>query len=92
MSTKSPFTYDVQNPRWVTNVEAPSKVYAATGLLFLYGMSLYHRRYFRVDNNLINFMAFTAVSAPSAYVYSNFFLNSAENEAATINNNRESSS
>ena len=92
MAEKSPFTYDVQNPRWVTNVEAPSKVYAAAGLLFVYGVSCYHRRYFRVDNNLINFMAFTAVSAPPSYAYANFALNSAENEAATLNNQRESSS
>ena len=86
MAEKSPFTYDTANPRWVTNVEAPNKVYAAAGLLFVYGVSCYHRRYFRVDNNLINFMAFTAVAAPSSFAYANFFLNSPENEAAAINN------
>ena len=92
MAEKSPFTYDVANPRWVTNVEAPSKAYAVAGLLFVYGMSAYHRRYFRVDNNLINFLAFTAVSGPASFGYANFFLNSPENEAATMNNARESSS
>ena len=92
MADKSPFTFDVANPRWVTNVEAPNKVFAAAGLLFVYGVSAYHRRYFRVDNNLINFMTFTAVSAPASYAYANFFFNSAENEAANINNTRESSS
>ena len=92
MAEKSPFTYDVANPRWVTNVEAPNKVYAVAGLMFVYGMSCYQRRYFRVDGNLINFAAFTAFSAPASYAYANFFLNSAENEAAAINNARESSS
>ncbi len=89
---KSPFTFDKQNPRWVTNAETPSKVYFAAGALFLYSMSLYNRRYFRVNNNLVNMMAFTALSAPSSYVYANFFFNSAGNEAACINNTREMSS
>ena len=92
MAEKSPFTYDVANPRWVTNVEAPNKVFALAGLLFTFGMYRYNRRYFRVDNNLINFLTFAAVSAPASYGYANFALNSAENEAAAINNSRESSS
>ena len=92
MAEKSPFTFDAQNPRMVANVQPLNKVYAAAGILFLYSMSAYNRKYFRVDNNLVNFMFFTAVSAPASYSYANFFLNDAENEAATINNNRESSS
>ena len=92
MAEKSPYTFDVANPRWVTNVENTNKVYAVAGLMFVYGMSCYQRRYFRVDGNLINFMAFTGLAAPTSYAYANFFLNSAENEAAVINNQRESSS
>ena len=89
---KSPYTFDVKNPRWVNNVETPNKVYFAAGALFVYSLSLYQRKYFRVDNNLVNLLAFTGVSAPCSYVYANFFFNSAENEAAAINNRRESGS
>ena len=87
---KSPYTFDAKNTRWVTSHgETPSKVYFAAGALFLVSMSLYNKKYFRVDNNLVNLMAFTGVSAPSAYVYANTWYNSAENEAAAINNARE---
>ena len=87
---KSPFTYDASNPRWVANAETPGKVFMAAGAIFLLSMRAYNRKYFRVDNNLINMLGFTAVSAPCSYAYANFFLNSAENEAAMINNKRES--
>ena len=79
---KNPYTFSDHNRRLVTNCETPSYVYFAAGGIFLLSMQLYNRKYFRVDNNVMNLMGFTAVSAPSAYIYANFFLNSAENEAA----------
>ena len=88
---KSPYNFDPKNPRWVTNAETPGTVYMAAGALFVYSLSAYHRRFFRVDSNLVNLLAFTAVSAPTSYVYANFFLNSAENEAGVLNNKREAS-
>ena len=86
---KNPFTFSEHNPRIVTNCETPSKVYFAAGSLFLLSMSLYHKKYFRVDSNVMNLMGFAAVSVPSSYAYANFFLNSAENEAAQKNNSHE---
>ena len=62
----------------------------ATGAIFLLSLRAYNRKYFRLDNNLMNMLGFTAISAPCAYTYANFFFNSAENEAALINNQRES--
>ena len=92
MAEKSPFTFDVANPRWVTNYETPNLAYGLSAAMFLFSIRCYHRRFFRVDGNLINFMAFTAFSAPASYGYVGFFANSAENEAARINNQREASS
>ena len=92
MAEKNPYTFDAQNPRWVVDVKPMNKVYAAAGILFLYSLSAYNRKYFRVDNNLVNFMFFTACSAPASYAYANFWYNNAQNEAAAINNHRESSS
>ena len=86
MAEKSPYTFDVANPRWVTNYEKPNLAYAVSAAMFLYGMRCYHRRYFRVDGNIINLMAFAALSAPASYGYGGLFLNSGENEAAAINN------
>ena len=91
MADKSPFSFDASNRRWVTNAETPTTVYFAAGVIFAYSLRAYNRKYFRVDNNLMNLLGFTAVSAPCSYAYANFFLNSAENEAAMINNKRESS-
>ena len=89
MAEKSPYTFDSKNSRWVTNAEAPTTVYMATGLIFALSMRAYTRKYFRVDNNLMNLLGFTAISAPCSFVYANTMLNSAENEAALMNNKRE---
>ena len=85
----SPFTMDEKNPRLVSNVSDTSMVYTATGLLFVGSMMWYQKRFFRVDQNALNLLGFTVASVPASYAYANFFLNSAENEAATLNNARE---
>ena len=90
MAEKNPFTFDSVNTRWVTNTQGPTTVYMAAGAIFLLSLRSYNRRYFRLDNNLMNMIGFTAVSIPCSYTYANFLFNSAENEAALINNQRES--
>ena len=89
MAEKNPFTFDSVNTRFVTNTQAPTTVYMAAGAIFLLSMRSYNRRYFRLDSNLMNLLGFAAISAPCSYTYANFFFNSAENEAALINNQRE---
>ena len=86
---KNPFTFDSHNPRLVTGVETPSNVLPVAGAIFTASVLMYNKRFFRVDKNLVNLLAFTAASAPASYVYANFFLNTAVNEAGQINNARE---
>ena len=86
---QNPFTFSTQNPRMVTNVETPSKVLWGTAAVFLLGLNMYNRKYFRFDGNIINLAAFTVASVPASYTYANFFLNTKENEAGLINNQRE---
>ena len=86
---KSPFTFDEKNPRLVKDAATPGLVYSAAGVLFLASVSMYNRRFFRVDQNVANMLAFTVASAPASYSISNFIFNDAETEAACINNARE---
>ena len=71
-------------------MEQPSKVMWGTAAIFGLSMRLYTRRFFRVDNNFLNLMVFAVASGPAAYSYANYFLSSAEVDAAAINNKRES--
>jgi len=43
----------------------------------------------RIDGNAVAAGAFAAFSLPAAYAYSKFFLSTAEDEAAIMNNTRE---
>ena len=85
----SPYKFDSKNPRLVADASRNNIVYTAAGAIFLGSMMWYNKRYFRVDQNAANFAAFTVASLPASYAYSNFFLSSAESEAACINNERE---
>lgn len=84
-----PFKFDSVNPRLVTNVQANNTVYYAAAGLFLLSMRVYHRRIFRVDENSLNLAGFAAASALASYSYASFLLDSAENEAGLINNEKE---
>ena len=84
-----PYKFDSKNPRLVSDAQRPGMVYAAAGALFLYSVSWYNKRFFRIDQNAMNMVAFTIASIPASYSYANYFFNSAETEAACINNARE---
>ena len=86
---KSPFQYDPTRPRTVLDCERPQSVYALAGALFLGSVMMYNRRYFRVDNNLVNLAGFTFASVPASYSYASFILSSPEIEAGMINNQQE---
>jgi len=58
----------------------------ATAAIFLGSVYLYNRRFFRIDSNSVNMLAFTVASLPASHAYANFLFNSAETEAALINN------
>lgn len=85
----SPYKFEEKNPRLVSNVQDTSMVNMAAGALFLGSLMWYNKRYFRLDSNALNLAGFTLASLPASYVYANFALNSAENEAALANNARE---
>ena len=84
-----PYKFDEKNPRLVINKDQPQLVYAATGAIFLLSLRWYNRRYFRIDQNVMNMVAFTGVSVPASYSIANFAFNDAETEAALMNNARE---
>ena len=86
---KNPFQFSESNPRLVVGKERSALVYSAAGLLFLGSMAWYNKRYFRIDQNAVNMMAFTIASVPASYSYASFMLSDAETEAACMNNDRE---
>ena len=86
---KNPFSFDEKNPRLVLNRERSGFIYAAAGLLWVGSMAWYNKRYFRIDQNAMNMLAFTAASVPASFAYANFVLSDPETEAACINNDRE---
>ena len=84
-----PYKFDAKNPRLVADRQRPGLVYTAAGGIFLASLAWYNKRFFRIDQNAMNMVAFTVASVPASYSYANFFLNDAETEAACINNDRE---
>ena len=86
---KNPFKFSDANPRLVVEKQRSSLVYSASALIFMGSLAWYNKRYFRIDQNAVNFMAFTIASMPASYSYASFFLSDAETEAACINNDRE---
>ena len=88
---KNPYTFDAKNPRWVLNCERPSTVMTAATLLWVGSMYVYSRKYYRIDKNLVNMLAFGAASVPASYAYGSFFFSSAQIEAGIINNENEAS-
>ena len=88
---ESPYTFgDASNNRLVTNTSDTSgKVYGATTAIYLTSLYTYTRKVLRVNGNVVNFAGFAALSLPAAYAYSKFVFDSAENEAALLNNSLE---
>ncbi len=88
---QEPFTYDSGNKRIVATPQRPATVYYVGAFLFVGSMLMYNKRYFRKDQNAINFCAFGAASVFASYEWSSFFCSSPDIEAAVINNKREAS-
>ncbi len=87
---ESPFEYCSNNRRIVTNMEKDSnKVLLGAAAMFLYSLSWYNRRRFRVDQDVLKYTFFGIGSSFASYSWSNFIFSSADIEAATINNERE---
>ena len=85
---ENPFKFeDKTNHRVVTNTSIDwNKLYGGTGFLWAGSIAWYQRKFFRVNNNAVYLLAFTAFSLPASYGYAKFFLTSAEDEAAHMNN------
>ena len=85
----NPYKFDARNPRLVADKQTPGMVYTAAGAIFLVSMAWYNKRFFRIDQNAMNMMAFTVASVPASFAYANFIFNDPVTEAAVINNGRE---
>lgn len=86
---EKPFKFESKNSRVVTNIRNNSMIYGVAAGLFLGSLYVYNRRFFRVDQNTMNLLLFTAGSAFASYQYANFFLSSGAEEAAILNNKKE---
>ena len=86
---ENPYTFSADNHRLVTNIKPAHNVYLGTGALYLFSLYRYNRRFLRVGGDGVAAAAFAAFSLPASYSYARFFLDSAENEAAVMNNAKE---
>jgi hypothetical protein len=86
---EKPYKFDPSNPRIVTNAQRPQSVYYVAGAIFLASLYGYHRRIFRLDQNVLNFAGFTVASAWASYQWSTFFVSSPIIEAGIKNNELE---
>lgn len=87
---ENPYRFSPANHRLVLNASTDNT--KRNGLAAaIYAISLigYSRRYLRVNQNAPQFAAFAILSAPAAFAYSRFVMDSAENEAAVKNNTLE---
>jgi hypothetical protein len=86
---KNPYTFSPANPRLVTNAERSPKLAPATTLFYFGSLYWYHRMFFRINNNVVQFGAFAVAALPASYVYASTFFSSAIVEAGIKNNERE---
>ena len=86
---KNPYKFNPSNASLVVGSERPSMVMYGTAAIFLGSLYFYNRRFFRIDGNAVNMLAFTVASVPASYSYASYIWSSPEIEAALINNERE---
>lgn len=60
-----------------------------TGFLYFASMGMYMRKCFRINGDPLKFGLFAALAVPASYGYAKFMMDSAENEAAVLNNAQE---
>ena len=88
-----PFTFSPANHRMVANVgdlnTNKGYVLPATGILWVFSVYKYQRRYLRVDKNMGMAMFFVAASLPASYSYARLAFGNADQDAAEINNANE---
>ena len=89
MPVFNPFKFDENNKRIVTNADRPNTVLYASAAIFLFSMHVYNRKMFRKNGNVLNLVAFTALSVPVSYTYACTLMWPAHFEAALINNENE---
>ena len=90
---ETPFKFEnPTKPRLVTNTTMDwNRLYGMTGGLWALSVSLYVKNFFRVNNNAVYMLAFTAASLPASYGYVKYWASTAEDEAAYLNNKEEGS-
>ena len=88
---ENPFKFENPNkPRLVTNHTMDwNKLYGMSTGLWALSVSMYIKNFFRVNNNAVYLMAFTAMSAPASYGYVKYAMSSSLSEAAYLNNREE---
>lgn len=66
-----------------------SNVALGTAFFYFTSLYMYNKKLFRVDKNGVALVSFMAFSLPASYAYSKFIFDSANDEAARINNSFE---
>ena len=84
-----PYTFDEKNPRLVVKCERDYKLVPTAGAIFLSSVYMFNRKRFRVDQNFVNLMGFTAGAASASWVYANVLLGDSVVEAGLLNNDKE---
>ena len=84
-----PYTFDEKNPRLVVNCERDSRLMPAAGAIFLTSVYMFNKKRFRVDQNAINLLGFTAGAVPASMVYANLLFGDSKVEAGLLNNDKE---
>ena len=86
---KNPYTFDEKNPRLVVNCERDAKLMSTMAAVFLGSVYMFNKKRFRIDQNAINLLAFTAGACPASYFIAQQLVGDATVEAGLLNNERE---
>ena len=93
---ENPYIYDPSNPKLVAKVNRAAvnynnqNTYYLTGAIYAASVITFQRRYVRTNTaTAAQTGAFLLLSLPTAWAYARYLTNSAENEAAVMNNDAE---
>ena len=59
------------------------------GAFYAGSVYMFYRKRFRIDNNFVNFLGFSAAACPASIVFANTFAGNTEIEAGLLNNEKE---
>ena len=85
----NPYTFDEKNPRLVKDCKRSDYLLPAAGLIFAKSVHMFYKKRFRVDQNAVNFLGFTAGAVPASFVFASTVFGDSEVEAGLLNNERE---